>query len=45
MQIKSNRKLREIKRDVSNEVNKSFNKKTGIKFNEALVNTNTLCVF
>ena len=42
MQIKSNGKLREITRDVQNEVNKSFKKKTGIKFNEALVKAKEL---
>ena len=42
MQIKSNGKLREITRDVYNEVNKSFNKKTGTEFNEALVKVKEL---
>ena len=36
MQVVSNGKLREITRDGYNEVNKSFKKKTGTEFNEAL---------
>ena len=44
VQIKSNGKLREITRDVYNEVNKSFKKKTGIEFNEALVKVKELKV-
>ena len=42
VQIKSNRKLREITREVYHEVNKSFKKKTGIEFNEALVQVKEL---
>ena len=42
VQIKSNGKLCEITRDVYNEVNKSFKRKTGIEFNEALVKVKKL---
>ena len=42
VQMKSNGKLREITRDVYNEVNKSFKKKTGTEFNEASVKVKEL---